>query len=145
MILAPCTLAHLDAIRPAIPVTAWPVLSLYLTRGPALAGILDDGAVLGAGGIAVAYRGVGDAWLVTSQLARTQPMLYARTIRRILAVLTETLEIRRLQAVVDARLQVNIQFLEWLGFTQEGLMRAAGFQGQDLFLYSRVRSGHERV
>ena len=143
--LVACTLAHLRAIQPEIPDVGLKLLGHYIRSGPALAALLPDGRVFGAAGIAVQYPAVGDAWAAPSQLVREHPMLYARTIRRILAKFAQDLGLHRIQTVVDPRIPAYMRWIEWLGFeceTPKG-MRRASFDGHDLMLYAKImENGH---
>lgn len=110
-----------------------------LAKGIAFTGLVNDD-VMACGGILPLWKGVGEAWVVTSPLVVSYPTFFAKTIYRKLLAIVEILRLERVQTTVDAEHTVSLGWVEWMGFKQEGLMeRYIG--GRDFYRYARVRGG----
>jgi hypothetical protein len=109
-------------------------------RGPYFVGVHNE-RVIGAAGIVVFWRGVGEAWVVTTdELLRDHPMWFAKTTKRYMHHMISVLNLRRLQATVDASVDSNLSFIEFLGMQAEGAMLHYGPEGEDCIRYAWVRS-----
>jgi len=66
------------------------------------------------------------------------PLLVARYSKRGLDAIIRDNKIRRVQASVSVVDDVAVRFAEWMGFDEEGVMRAYGLDGSDYYRYARV-------
>lgn len=98
----------------------------------------ETGHVVAIGGVLPMWKGVGDVWMVGSDLLSLYPKAVYRLARCMLDEAVRSLELHRLQCSVDPRYQSHIDFIEHLGFTSEGLMRKFGQSGEDHIRYAKV-------
>lgn len=104
--------------------------------GVAFSGIdTDTGNVVGCAGIFVFWEGRAQVWALLSK----QTGRHFTAIHR--AVLSEIAKCKahRIEAVVDSRFENGKRWVEMLGFSFEGTMRAYTTQGNDCDLYAIVR------
>lgn len=93
---------------------------------------------IGAAGIIIFRKGVGEAWLRGSTRMAQWPMAAARYTRRMLGQAMAANGLHRVQITVrmtDAR---AIRFALWLGFELEGVMRGAGEDSEDHYLMMSI-------
>lgn len=110
---------------------------LLATRGPAFTGLVD-GEVIACGGILIFWAGVGEAWVVTSDLVDRYKLFFARTVTAKLGQIIREHRLERVQAAIDAEHHASIKWVEKMGFTNEGLMRK--YLGRrDFYRYALVR------
>jgi RimJ/RimL family protein N-acetyltransferase len=98
----------------------------------------DTGYVVAVGGVLPLWKGVGDVWMVGSDLVPKYPRAIYRLARAMLREASKGLTLRRLQCTVDPRYEEHVRFIERLGFTSEGLMRKFGPHGEDHVRYAKV-------
>lgn len=96
-------------------------VSRLFSMGPAFTGYAHD-KIIAAGGIVVMWKGVGEAWALTSPLVRQYPIFFTRTIRNYLNGLIITHKFERVQSVVQKDYEMAIRWIEALGFKPEGEM-----------------------
>jgi hypothetical protein len=101
--------------------------------------ILIDGRVAFCGGVTKVWPGVGEAWLMSSDLARRNPLLLTKTARRFIASAMDALALHRVQCFVDTSDQRAVRWPPALGFQHEGTLRRYGFDGSDHEAFSIVR------
>jgi hypothetical protein len=107
--------------------------------GPAVT-LFEGGVPLAAGGLARVWAGVAEAWfLARPELTPRQALAVARVAARELPRMAEGEGVRRLQATVRTGYARAAHFVEWLGLTPEGIMRAYGPDGADHIRYAWVR------
>jgi RimJ/RimL family protein N-acetyltransferase len=111
----------------------------YLSRGPCFSAV-EDGVIVGAGGLIIMWPGVGEGWLMANKDAALRHKRYAYevVIKHIIKLACD-LDLRRIQAHVDVNVPAAVKFAEQLGFQREGLMRKYGEDGSDHYLYAIVR------
>lgn len=97
-------------------------ISETLAKGPAFTGLIDE-EILACGGIIPFWKGVGEAWVVTSHFVCEYPLFFAKTIWRKLNGLIILMNLERIQTVVDAENIVSRKWVERMGFVNEGPMR----------------------
>jgi len=107
-----------------------------LSRGYGYTG-LADGEIVGLGGILPLWKGVGEAWVVSSPLVARYPLFFYRTIYWMLEELMEKMELVRVQTTVHCKHERSIKWVEKMKFKNEGLMRKY-IGGQDYYRYARV-------
>ena len=100
--------------------------------------ILADDDVVACGGILPLWNRVGEAWVVTSPLVVNYPVLFAKTVYRKLLAIIEMLNLERVQTTVDVGHEVSLNWVEWMGFEQEGLMKKY-IGGRDFYRYALIR------
>ena len=99
--------------------------------------ICYDGKILGAMGFLEMWPGVCEVWVIPSKYIEQYGVVFARVIKKNLNNLIEVHNLHRIQvtAIDDPR---HNRWLEWLGFTCEGVMRNYSYQKQNLKMWSRV-------
>lgn len=107
---------------------------LYEQVGPAYT-VRVRSQIMVCGGVAHYWPGVGEAWVVTTDLIPRYPLSFHRTVKRMLRQLCRDMGLQRLQAAVPANHTVSRKWLERLGFRQEGLMPMYGPQGKTYVRY----------
>lgn len=112
-------------------------IAASLARGPAYTAVID-GRILASGGILPFWKGVGEAWIVSSELVSEHRVFFAKAVWRILNQLIIDDGFERVQTTVDAEHKVSIKWLERMGFEYEGTMRKF-IGGRDHYRYARVR------
>lgn len=108
-----------------------------LLRGMAITGF-RDGEIIACGGIMPLWKGVGEAWVVTSPLVRVCSFSFVKVVWRRLKVFTSILGLERVQTTVDAEHEVSIKWVERMGFIREGLMKQY-INGRDFYRYALIR------
>ena len=111
-------------------------VSKNLLRGKAYT--LTNGSPIACAGILPLWKGVGEGWVVTSDLVEKYPVSFAKTVWRGMVHTIKTLKLERVQTIVDVEHTVSQEWVEWMGFEQEGIMRKY-LGGRDFFRYALVR------
>ena len=107
--------------------------------GPAVTAI-QDGVILGCGGVAVGWPGVGACWAHFSEALFRHRIWATRMTRGLLAEAVLAHRLHRLETTVLADSLANRRWAEALGFTPEtgGLARAYTPDRQDVLRYERL-------
>jgi len=105
-------------------------------EGLAFSGI-ENGNLVGSGGIIRMWPGVGEAWFLGSWRLHDNRVAAARLVRRHLKKCMQEKSINRVQVAVLDDWPTGKRFVEFLGFTHEGLMRRY-FDDVDYVRYARV-------
>lgn len=113
-------------------------IATRLARGPSYT-MVNSEHVIASGGILPLWKGVGEAWVVSSDLVPKHYMAFVRTVVGQLNKITKDMSLDRVQTTVNVEHAVSIKWVEWMGFEREGLMRKF-IGGQDYYRYARVRS-----
>jgi hypothetical protein len=103
--------------------------------GPAVT-FLRDGQPVAAGGLAILFPGVAEAWALIGAGVPALPLV--RGFRRMLDLETTMLGLHRIQAHARADADLACRLLQHLGFAAEGLALAFGPDRSDHVLYGRV-------
>ena len=112
-------------------------VAVNLSKGPAFTGANSD-EIIACGGIIPLWKGVGEAWVVTSPLVEKYPFTFAKIIWRRLRALTDIMDLTRVQTTVDAGHEVSIKWLERMGFVNEGEMKRY-IGGRDFYRYALIK------
>jgi len=82
---------------------------------------------------------IGEAWsVISSDLTQLNKSVIIRFVKEVKAGL-DRLEYKRIQANTEESFIEARRFLEFLGFKEEGIMRAYSPDGQDSVMYGRVQ------
>jgi len=96
----------------------------------ALAGLsftlLHNNNPLCSGGIVPLWNGVAEGWVISSKRILSNKIKSSRLIKERTDLLCANNKIWRLQTAVKADFKIGMRFAEFLGFNNEGLMRAYG-------------------
>jgi hypothetical protein len=112
-------------------------ISQLFKLGPALTALEDDWPI-GAGGIIIMKKGVGQAWLLAShRLFKSWRM--AIIIKRIMLQIIDDYSLYRVHAFADCSRPMNVRFLEFLGMNLEGVHRKLGPDKTDFATLAWVR------
>lgn len=100
---------------------------------------LCQGRFVGAGGIVVPYKGLGEGWAIAGPLVHQgHHTFFHRTIKRAMIGSAQALGVRRLQVMVRDSLTVSHAWvLDHLGFDRECVLKRYGVMGEDMVVYVR--------
>ncbi len=100
--------------------------------------IREEGACMGDYGLVEMWPGVARAWgLFSEELLKDHPGALCMHIKRQMKQ-ARWRTLNRIEATAGVDHATGIEFLEWLGFTREGLMRRYTPTGEDTYLYAKV-------
>ena len=108
-----------------------------LAKSVAFTGLIDEEIVV-CGGVLPYWKGVGEAWVVSSTLVERYPIFFAKTVWRRLELIIEIMDLERVQTTIDAEHEVSMRWAERMGFVREGLMRKY-IAGRDFYRYALIR------
>lgn len=100
---------------------------------------LDDKNVIFMGGIRPFYKGVGEAWIVCSQVIENYKRELLYYSKMYMEIIMKEGDFHRAQVTIKADWYKAIAFIEKIGFKREGLMCKYGPDESDYYLYARVR------
>lgn len=110
----------------------------FALAGPAYTMVEDD-TPIAAAGVYIMWPGVGEAWMHLSEYVVTKrPLALYRFTDRVLTSIIRDYNLRRVQAPICRKMQVNRRFVESLGFMAEGTMHRWGPDDCDYVMYARV-------
>jgi len=107
------------------------------TKGIAYTIEVPEGLVA-SGGVIPLWKGVGEAWVVTSELVETYPILFAKTVWEKLYEIINANGIERVQTTIHKDHIISQRWAERMGFENEGLMRKY-LGGEDYYRYALIR------
>lgn len=116
-------------------------VSLYRTasndyeRHPAFTGRYR-GQIVGAGGVMIPYPGVGEAWAIGTPLVYQHKMFFHRTVKRLLKMVVDQQNLRRIQVCVLSTYEQGQTWVEALGFSREAVLKKYSPNGADVVVYS---------
>ena len=117
----------------------------FAAYGPAFT-MLDDDKPVMAAGVYIPWPGIGEAWMHLSPWFYSHVKTAYRETREILHSIIVNKKLRRVQCPIHAGMEKNMNFVEHLGFTIEGIMHRWGPEGADYLMYAVVaRDGEEVV
>jgi len=111
-------------------------IAINLTKG--IAYTLTNGTPIACGGVMPLWEGVGEGWVVTSELVERYPLTFAKTVWRKMKEIIDEMDLVRVQTLVDAEHTVSMKWVERMGFENEGLMRKY-LGGRDFYRYALLR------
>jgi hypothetical protein len=107
-----------------------------LARGPAFT--IANGVPVACGGILPLWKGVGEAWIVSSPLVEKYPITFAKVVWKKLKLLIEIMDLERVQTMVDCNHKVSQEWVKRMGFKKEGKM-SKYIGGRDFYRYALVK------
>lgn len=116
-----------------------PMIEAYSRTGPTLT-LMDNDRIICCGGVACgAWRGFGEFWLVPSIHVRAYMKSVFKNSRDFINDVIDKLDLYRVQATIREADTVAVGWIEHLGFERECLMRKFGPDGENHYLYARVK------
>jgi RimJ/RimL family protein N-acetyltransferase len=125
-------------IGDASPLVVW---AEDMIKPPAYTLTGDCGEIVACCGVQPIFPHSGEAWVVFSEPGRSY-VAAPGACRRVLEDIVSTYRFSRVQASVRADNERDIRFVEWLGFSREGLLRRYGPEGADYLMYARIYTWH---
>lgn len=104
--------------------------------GPAFTATVNDEVAACAGVVLASYAPWGTAWALLGPLGRQHGMFVSRAVKRGLAAIIADYGLVRVEADVLAHFPAAMNWLEWLGFAEEGYMPKRGPKGEDMIRYA---------
>jgi hypothetical protein len=112
-----------------------------LQAGPAFT-LLNEKSVIAIGGIAMLWRGVGEAWAIPSTEVEKHPLAFHRVIKKMIDIIQQNKNLHRVQASINEDHEKSHKWVKALGFKREGKMNGYGPNGENFIRYARVRKWH---
>lgn len=106
-------------------------------KGPAFTGFYKED-IVAIGGVTLLWQGVGEAWIVGSELVGAHWRFFAKNVRRRLAAIEREHKLHRVQATVQCGVPGLIRFIEFCGLSFEARLSRYGPDCGDYLLYSKV-------
>ena len=107
-----------------------------LTSDPCLTLRTHDGALLGILGVVPEGGGVGVVWMAGTPLIEQRRMAFLRGGRDVMSFLDQRYDV--LHNAVDARNEVHIRWLRWLGFSFLRTVDNVGPRGISVIEFARI-------
>ena len=108
-------------------------------NGPAYTGFVD-GKVAGFAGVILMWPGVGEGWILGSDLLAENKLWFVRNVKRYMTKIMNTHQIHRLQTTVTHGHTNLIRLVEFLGMEFDGRLNIYGPHGEDHLMYARRTS-----
>lgn len=105
--------------------------------GMSFTGIKDDKPIA-SGGIYMLWDGVAEGWVMATSQIWEHKIYFALQFKKRTEILIKSIKIKRLQTSVKADFDLGIKFAEFLGLTNEGIMKNYGPDGSDYYRYARI-------
>jgi len=103
--------------------------------------LIDDGIVLGAGGIWPVWDGVGEAWAIITEDLKKRPLLLHKTVSAYLEKLRVENNLHRVQCIVLCGFIKAESWAHALGFIHEGIMHEYGPTRLSYHRFARIYDG----
>ena len=91
-----------------------------------------------SGGIVPLWTGVAEGWVISSKRIFKTRIKASRLIKKRTDLLCAANKIWRLQTAVKSNFKTGLRFAEFLGFKNEGLMKAYGPDKTDYYRMARI-------
>ena len=109
-----------------------------IAAGPAFT-LLTEEKVMGMGGVALLWDGVGEAWIISSPLFHKYPLAVTKAVHKMLGLIEKGRKLHRVQAAVLEDHPSGHKWIKSLGFVSEGKMTAYGPKRENFIRYARVK------
>lgn len=100
---------------------------------------LADGKIVGVGGVAILWEGVGEAWLILTRDVLTIKIQAYKCIKQMCKTVIEERNLRRIQATVRVDFPQANRMMQHLRFENEGILKNYCPDGCDVIMYARIR------
>ena len=100
--------------------------------------LLDNNVPICSGGIIPTWLGNAQGWVISSKRIFRNKVKASRLIKERTDLLCTNNKIWRLQTAVKADFKVGFRFAQFLGFKNEGLMKAYGPDKTDYYRMARI-------
>jgi len=107
------------------------------SNGPTYTGLVD-GKVAGFAGVILLWPGVGEGWILGSDLFSKNKLWFVRNVKRYLEKIMNTHQLHRVQTTVMHGRTGLVRLVEFLGMQFEGRLRNYSPNGEDYLMYGRV-------
>jgi hypothetical protein len=121
-------------LMPTLPLK---ILHCYADMGEGYTAMLE-GKPIAASGVIFTGTGLGAAWGMISDEAKTMPFMLHRETKRRLQAVIERQHLRRIDFIADAYKPTAIHWAKRLGFVYECKMRAFYPDGHPALLFARI-------
>jgi len=111
-------------------------------NGPAYTGFVD-GKVAGFAGVILMWPGVGEGWILGSDLFSDNKLWFVRNVKSYMTKIMNTHQMHRLQTTVMHGQNNLIRLVEFLGMEFEGRLKSYGPHGEDYLMYARRTLWHQ--
>lgn len=101
--------------------------------------VLEEGRIIGAFGLNVAWRGVGEVWLMSTDHLNAYPIWMIKTFRQLTESALDKGGLHRVQMFVDNNDKKLHRWARALGFEFEGVMRKHSADQTDHAVYSKIK------
>lgn len=106
--------------------------------GPAFS-LVDGEKVIAIAGIALLWKGVGEAWVIAGKDIQKYRLTFHRGVREMLSIIEEHERLHRVQTAVLENFAKGHKWIRRLGFVSEGKMKGYGPNGETFVRYARVK------
>jgi hypothetical protein len=106
-------------------------------NGPAYTGLVN-GEVAGFAGVILMWPGVGEGWILGSDLFASNKLWFVRNVKKYLEKIMNTHDLHRVQTTVMHGQTGLVRLVEFLGMQFEGRLRNYGPNGEDYLMYGRI-------
>lgn len=109
----------------------------YAETGLAFTGI-GDGVIYAMFGLWEKWRGVSEAWLISSKNINRKTIAFHRGVLRFFEHYAYKTDTKRIQVTVNSLNVQAVKYIERCYFNKEAEMKYYGLNGETYFLYSRI-------
>jgi len=137
-------MAHFDGLD--IPEDSWVtremrgMVEAYAAAGPAVS-LVADGKIIGCGGVAFPWMGMGEAWMCMDVEFKNHPKTAVKMCKAFLDDVYQACDMFRMQATIRADDGKLRKWIELMGFGLESRMKSFGPDRSDYLMYARVKGG----
>ena len=100
--------------------------------------LLDNNVPVCSGGVIPTWLGNAQGWVISSKRIFRNKVKASRLIKERTDLLCTNNKIWRLQTAVKADFKIGFRFAQFLGFKNEGLMKAYGPDKTDYYRMARI-------
>ena len=95
--------------------------------------------IVGAGGLVKVFDTNWEAWVFTTPLFEKYGVRVGLLARKIVDNFFNSTSVLRIQAPIDSTHRHAMRFAEVMGLRREGILRKYGPEGQDFYMFARVK------
>lgn len=113
-------------------------LEYYSTKSYSFTGIYD-GTIIGVGGVYPLWKGVGEAYIFTSDFFDNKKYVISKYVKRVFTMIEQSIvDIHRVQASVRKDYEKAHRLAKFLGFKEEGTMLQYSSDKSDYVRYAKT-------